>query len=313
MKKEDAINKIIQDGGVCYRPLCFKDNGEKKKCDYNIDRYCGLLKETAEKSEKDIDTKTKISSYIISELLIGDKAAPTPTQEDSRRHSLDRYNKRLIKGMTQEVDGKRKGSVASDRECYLFLKDIEKKLKITLITQINDNIPYFYENKYIYLLVKQLIGDMYASDIFNYVPCSNNFQDKCYKNHLNMIESNIKEIFGCESDTYSKWMKILSPLQHIIYERNYPGIKQGDVWHCKCEELRFFDCSYEIAKNFELYVRVKDKLEFDLGSTREEVVCELEACKSFFNKNGLTEKKLFCDKMLDTLKNIVNEEFDLKV
>ncbi len=40
---------------------------------------------------------------------------------------------------------------------------------------------------------------------------------------------------------------------------------------------------------------------------------EIEACKSFFNKNKQNEKKLFCDEMLCTLKKIVYEEFGLEV
>ena len=100
---------------------------------------------------------------------------------------MQRYNKRLINGMEHEVDGKKEALLRID-SCYHFLEDVEKCLKISLLTPINDKIPYFYENKYIFMLISQLVKDMYTSDIFNYVPYSNNYQYKCYTNHLNMID-----------------------------------------------------------------------------------------------------------------------------
>lgn len=314
-EKKYDIKKIIEKRGG-YRPLCFHENGEDFKFDYNLDEYCRVLVDKAKLSTS-ASTKAElladISTFILNLGYRAETDEEAEKEKEARRQLMQRYNKRLINGMEHEVDGKKIYSVASDRSCYHFLEDVEKCLKISLLTPINDKIPYFYENKYIFMLISQLVKDMYTSDIFNYVPYSNNYQYKCYTNHLNMIEQNIKEVFAQSPELQVKWEEIIRPLQELIYDCNYPGFREGDIWTQKCDELRFFDCSYVIAKDFELYSKVKGMLKFDLGSTREEVAYEIEACKSFFNKNKQNEKKLFCDEMLCTLKKIVYEEFGLEV
>lgn len=155
---------------------------------------------------------------------------------------------------------------------------------------------------------------MYTSDFFNYVPNSKNFQGKCYENHLMMIKENIKEIFDDSAVQYSIWQEIISPFDRIIYEGSYPGIKYGDIWYQNCKELRFFDCTYEIAKNnYNLYNKVKEKLEFNLGNSREEVREEIKKCEEFFGSSSQSEKLLYCEKMLETLKKIIKKKFEVEV
>lgn len=312
------VDKEIRRCGL-YRPLCFKENGKIIKLDYDRDEYCEILREEA-RDMYSVESKADFEfSFAQSALGLLDNEEYNQKLEKYTDEELDiekeRLRKKIYRIHNRILEGKEGSAniVASDKTCYHFLERIEKHTKKSLLTPIVDDKPFYYENKYLYSLTIQLIEIMYASDVFNYVPNSNNFQRICYRNHLFMIEENIKEIFGCESDTYTKWLEILAPFQQLIYESSYPGIRNGDIWHCKCEELRFFDCSYEIAKNFELYSRVKSKLKFDLGSTRAEVNCELRACKLFFSKNKQTEKELFCEKMLCTLKKIVYEEFGLEV
>lgn len=66
-------------------------------------------------------------------------------------------------------------------------------------------------------------------------------------------------------------------MKAVIRELNMEiyGIKIG-------KELRFFDCTYEIAKNnYNLYNKVKEKLEFNLGNSREEVREEIKNVRNF--------------------------------
>ena len=316
-KKYDVDKEISR--CAVYRPLCFKEKGRIIKWDYNRETYCEILKEEAGdmySAESKADFVYSFAQVVLG--LLDDKKYNRQLEKYTDKE-LDKEKEKLRKKIYRihnRILGGKEGNantVASDKTCYHFLKQVQNYTRKSLLTPIVDDKPFYYENEYLYSLTKQLIEIMYTSDIFNYVPNSSNFQRTCYKNHLKMIEDNVKEIFESEPDSYTKWMEILAPFHQLICECNYPGIKNGDIWHRKCEELKFFDCSYEIAKKFELYSKVKDRLEFDLGSTRKEVFCELEACKCFFNKNKQTEKTLFCDKMLCTFKKIVYEEFGLKV
>ena len=80
------------------------------------------------------------------------------------------------------------------------------------------------------------------------------------------------------------------------------------------KNLEFFDCTYEIAKNnYNLYNKVKEKLEFDLGNSREEVREEIKKCEEFFGSSSQSEKLLYCEKMLETLKTIIKKKFDVEV
>lgn len=312
-EKKYDIKKIIEKRGV-YRPLCFHENGEMVKFDYNLNEYCKILADKAKLSAS-ASTKSELLADISTLILnLGYQAKTNEEAEkekEAHRKLMERYNNRLIKGMKHEVGDGKKGNVASDRACYHFLEDVENCLKITLLTPIYDEIPYFYENKYIYMLVAQLIEDMYASDFFNYVPYSNNFQYKCYRNHLKMIEENLSEIFAECVELLDKWKEIIKPLQELIYDCNYPGFRDGDIWLQKCEELRYFDCSYLIAKDFKLYQKVRKRLSFHLGNTEEEVKAELKKYDSFWMKCRQNEKELFCDSMINTLKIIMLDEFNV--
>lgn len=327
-RKEFDVEKIIQLG--VYEPLYVEECGKIKKWDYDRDKYCEIIREVAEDLKNvNVDNKADFLSDFAREVLRlwddvaywekiemdnhdeeknEEKDKVAQKEKERLRKYIERKHKRILEG----VKGK-SSTVSSDKSCYHYLRQVEDIFKKPLLTPIADDTPFYHENKYLYSLMLQLIEIMYTSDIFNYVPNGSNFQRTCYRNHLNMIENNVKEIFEDESDSYIKWMEILAPFQQLIFECNYPGIKSGDIWYCKCEELRFFDCSYEIAKNYELYCKVKHRLKFDLGNTIEEVNYELEACKHFFNKNKQSEKKLFCDKMLLTLRKIVYEEFCVEV
>lgn len=330
-KKEVNIEKIVQCG--TYKPLCIKKGKKIEKWDYDRDAYCEIMREAAKQYNEYAENKADFLVSFAQDAYglwdddeywekFGykeDEQNVNPEERKRREKALntergrlirdiDRKHNRILKGMNGNSN-----KVAPDKSCYHYLEKVQSIFDKPLLTKIRDDLPFYYENKYLYSLTIQLIEIMYATDIFNYVPNSSNFQRTCYKNHLNMIKNNVEEIYGHESEIYIKWMEILAPFQQLIFECSYPGIKSGDIWHCKCEELRFFDCSYEIAKNFELYSKVKHRLKFDLGNTREEVNCELKACKLFFSKNEQTEKELFCEKMLCTLKKIVYEEFGLEV
>ncbi len=327
-RKEFDVEKIIQLG--VYEPLYVEECGKIKKWDYDRDMYCKIIRDAAEDYGVNVETKADFlcdfareirglwnnpkygEDYEINEdddeETKNKKQKAEAKEKDTLRKDIERKHNRILKGMKGGAD-----TVSTDKSCYRYLRKVEDVFNKSILTPIEDDKPFYHENKYLYSLMLQLIEIMYTSDIFNYVPNGSNFQRTCYRNHLNMIENNVKEIFKDESDSYIKWMEILAPFQQLIFKCNYPGIRSRDIWSCKCEELRFFDCSYEIAKNYELYCKVKHRLKFDLGNTIEEVNCELEACKHFFNENKQSEKKLFCDKMLLTLRRIVYEEFGVEV
>ena len=129
-----------------------------------------------------------------------------------------------------------------------------------------------------------------------------------------MIEENISEIFvDNDEKLLDKWNEILSPLQELIYNCNYPGFREGDIWLRKCNELRFFDCTYMIAKDYELYKKVKGKLAFDLGDTEVAVKVEMKKYRDFLEKNSQDEKILFCNRMISTLKIIMKDEFGMEL
>lgn len=313
-EKKFDINKEIDRCGN-YINLCFKENDKVVKYDYDRELYCEILRVVANEEIFSMKDRSEflVSYYQIVSGLLDDDAYEneeinSEKEKEKFRKRMDRIHNRILLGKEPITT-----AVASDKICYYFLRQVEEYSKRLLLTLIVDDKPFYFENKYIYSLVKQLIEMMYASETFNYVPNSKNFQRNCYRNHLKMIENNIKDIFENEVEIYSKWREILCPLQQLIYECNYPGIKKEDIWYHKCEELRFFDVAYEIAKNYEVYRIVKERLEFDLGNTKEEVNFELKKCYQFFHKDKQNEKILFYNTMLNTFKKIINDEFDLDV
>lgn len=315
--KKDNIYKDIKKGGF-YRPLCFKEAGKIKKVDYDMEEYCDLLVEYMESNTDQIETKSDFFASFGETVGIGEVIQNVDLYSDKELERVkEQKRKKIYRIHNRIINNKEKGSpnlVASDKTCYLFLRKVEKIFGRTLLTPINEEIPYCFEIKYIYSLLSQLIEIMYTSDFFNYVPNSKNYQGKCYENHLMMIKENIKEIFDDSTVQYSIWQEIISPFNIIIYEGSYPGIKYGDIWYQNCKELRFFDCTYEIAKNnYNLYNKVKEKLEFDLGNSREEVREEIKKCEEFFGSSSQSEKLLYCEKMLETLKTIIKKKFDVEV
>lgn len=309
-KKYD-VDKEISRCGI-YRPLCFEENGKIIKANYDREGYCEILRTEAYDMYEAKNRAEFLASYAQAVLGFLDDEnydCDEPEKELERlRKKMDRFHNRILSGKIPND-----GTVSSDKVCYHLLEQIQRKYKKSLLMIIVDSKPFYNENKYIYSLVVQLIEIMYASEMFMYVPNSNNFQLSCYRRHLKMIEDNIKDIFQKEEGIYSKWNDILTPLRELICNCNYPGISKGDIWYKNCEELRFFDYTYEIAKNYELYCTVKERLVFDLGDTKEEVDAELFRKNKFFNKEKQTESALFCNTMLETFKKIAREEFLIDV
>lgn len=315
--KKDNIYKDIKKGGF-YRPLCFKEAGKIKKVDYDMEEYCDLLVEYMESNTDQIETKSDFFASFGETVGIGEAIQNLDLYTDNELDRMkEQKRKQIYRIHNRIINNKDKATpnlVASDKTCYLFLRKVEKIFGRTLLTPINEEIPYCFEIKYIYSLLAQLIEIMYTSDFFNYVPNSKNFQGKCYENHLMMIKENIKEIFDDSAVQYSIWQEIISPFDRIIYEGSYPGIKYGDIWYQNCKELRFFDCTYEIAKNnYNVYNKLKEKLEFNLGNSREEAREEIKKCEEFFGSSSQSEKLLYCEKMLETLKKIIKKKFEVEV
>lgn len=193
------INKIINQG--TYRPLRFKENGNERKYDFNRELYCEVFKIEA---ENNYSARTKADFLAdFAEVVSGkydsivDDEKRIVKDKEKRRKYMSRIHNRILLGNNSGTS-----TVASDKTCYCFLRQVEDRFKKSILTEIIDKTPFYYENKYIYTQVVQLMEIMFASDIFNYVPNSNNFQYNCYRNHLQMIEHNIQYIFENESSLY---------------------------------------------------------------------------------------------------------------
>ena len=324
-EKKFNVQTIIDNCGL-YTPLCFKANGRVIKYDYDLELYCDILKKFAQDKSDYIGTKPDFCflfyKYIYEKLddkkydAMYDKSSDKTLKKgrEAINKKIDRYNKRLLNGEKQNKEAQSK--VASDKTCFKFLKKVQEYFKEPILTQILDDKPYYYETKYIYSLISQLIEEMYSSENFNYIPNSRIFQKECYYNKLIMIENNIKQIFEPLPEKYILWMEIIAPFRQIICESSYPGIKKNDIWHKNCAELRFFDCTYEFINDYNLYCKAKDKLEFNVGLSRIEMEKEKRQYYSFLNNNKQIrqdEQKLFCEKMLSTLKKIILNEFGINV
>ena len=325
-KKKFDIESIIGKCSVS-RPLCFEEDGVEIKADYNLEVYCELLRERCEELQPsgdpfkdknefenayaiDIDDLLDNQDYWDKKNSYTKKELEEEEQKEKERYhkELYRYHNRIIKGMEGESN-----KVASDKKCYHFLRKIETRYKKQILIPIRDDVPYYHENMYIFTLIVQLIGIMNTSELYNYVPNSSNYQRDCFCNHMKFIEDNIALIFIEDDECPVKWGEILRPFKQMIYEGSYPGIHENDIWFRYCNDLRFFDCSYEIAKNYKSYSRIKNRLAFDLGNTQADVMKEVNLCKAFFDKNQKPEKELFCEVMLNTLNEIARKEFRLEV
>ena len=228
-----------------------------------------------------------------------------------------------------EKSVKNSDRVASDKTCFRYLQAAEKFLgqyvKIELLQKLPvEDIPNYYENRYIALLVFQLIDMMNDSDLYNFIQGTTNYQRLCYKNHLQMILNNIKNIYSDKPDVEDKWMEVIKPLCNII-NGDYPGIEMG-IWIEVNPNLRFFDCVYDIAKNCELYIKIKQSnkaFKFDLGNNIEAVHNELKKQMAYFkekqetnNKSESTlkkEKTLFFKEFKKTYVEIVYKNFSIKI
>jgi len=320
-KKEFDIESIIGKRSVS-RPLCFVEGGREIKADYNLDVYCDLLKEVyddlkfAPDSLKDQKEFECSFGEIIFELSDDENDEDIVKNEDEdAEKKKENYHKRIYRIHNRILNGREgeSNTVASDKKCYHFLKKVEECCKKQILIPLRDDIPYYHENMYIFSLISQLIGIMNTSEVYNYVPNSSNYQRDCFCNHLKLIEGNIDLVFSENKEYHEKWFEILRPFQQMIYECSYPGLHENDIWVQYCRELRFFDCAYEIAKNYKMYSRMSNRLVFNLGSNINEVMKEVDLCKEFFDKKQKSEKELFCEMMLNTLTAIAKKEFSLEV
>lgn len=318
-KRYDVEKEIARYRVGADRLRSFSKGGKNYKYRINLEVYCGLLREI----NKNIFSATNRGEFLASCMAelkgVLDDEAYYKKDENKAREALRKEGARLHNNI---MEGKEpnKGSVASDKTCFDFLEGVQrrirktKKKEVKLIELVEDGTPFYYENTYIYSLVVQIIEIMYSSENYNYIPNSQNYQFRCFQNHLKMVYENVNEIFENEPQILLKWKEILCPLYEMIFNANYPGIEKGDIWQSQCEELRFFDCSYEIAKNYDVYCALKKSLVYDLGDTQDEVQYEMQKYHTFFLKRKKEdEKTLFCNLMLSTLKKIVNAEFDLNV
>lgn len=309
------INKEFERCGI-YRPLRIEQKNKELEYDFDREKYCEILKEFAETGENIYtrgDFLSDLGQSVFDEDDTLEKDVDKVREKNIKR--IRRLHNRLLEGQ-EYVKGSQ--TVASDKSCYYFLRKVEAYAKKTLLREISDEMQLYNENKYIYSLVLHLIMLIRDSDLFNYIQYSTTPQSKCYQNYLKMVEKNVEEIFGGNPIEYKKWIEIIEPLQRIINEGSYPGLRPG-IWIDKCEELKYFDASYEIASDYILYEKVKDKLIFDLGNNRWEVLAELDKKNKFFEENNITpndlesEKVVFSNIVLKTYRAIVNEYFGLEV
>lgn len=316
----DLINEEISKSKECtYSPLTFERKGKTFIWNCDIENFYNLLLDTAKKiNPESVKTRSELLaslSYEFSDYSDLDFDDDTKTKEIKERHRkrMDRLFNRIL--LNKPYDGGK--SVASDYSCYKFLLKIEKNNKINLLTPVSREQHYF-ENDYIFSLINQLLRMCQNSDIYNYVPNTRTYQRICYVNHLEMIETNINEIFSSEPQIYHTWMQIIKPLKEIICDCNFPGFRSNDIWLLTCPELRFFDCTYSIfkriknEKEFNKYKKYKHLFTFDLGTNIDAVNKELEASRNFFHKNkGTDESVLFYKMLSETFLKIVYNQFKL--
>ncbi|MDE7282601.1 MAG: hypothetical protein K2N85_03330, partial [Lachnospiraceae bacterium] len=93
-EKKYDIKKIIEKRGV-YRPLCFHENGEMVKFDYNLDEYCNILADKAKLSTS-ASTKSELLADISTLILnLGCQAKTNEEAEkekEAHRKLMERYN-----------------------------------------------------------------------------------------------------------------------------------------------------------------------------------------------------------------------------
>ena len=320
-EKKYDIEKLFRNP-IQGKPLCVHENDKDYYVEYDVETYCEIIKDIA-KSSSNSGTKAELLEDIYKEIYKEIEPTADKSTEACSKY-LNRINCRLTKGMEKENE-----NVASDKVCYDFLKTVEDYVEKSkspdsifkykakkIYTKVQNEEPYSHGNYHIYKPIVHLIDDMYASHLFNYLPNSSDHDNKnaykVYRNELEMIEKNIDVIFAENDELLKKWKEIIKPIQRIIYNGDYPGFREGDIWLEKCNELRYFDCSYSITEVFREYQEIKKKLIFDLGDNIVKFKnVEIKNKGDFMSKGDEDEESLFCFYFQQTFKKIVEDVFGL--
>ncbi|MCR5836984.1 MAG: hypothetical protein K6G88_10805 [Lachnospiraceae bacterium] len=293
-------------------------NSERGEFVFNTDNYRNFIHNLLENHFKGKNTKLKkIDCRIaISKALLG--------IEEGGDKAIRRYHNRIIRGKTPD-----RNTTSSDANCILFLEKVNEKAGIKLLVRKNDQD--FNADKYISMLVGQLISSMESSKGYYYIG-SKDEEFKCFQNNYEMIENNIGILYKTNADKYSKWMGIIKPLKNIIINGDIPGIENDNstseeqVWIKIKPELRFFDPVYDIASDdCALYLAYKDKsiFKFKIGEDEKEVNGEIAKRNKYFQAKlkelnagdkMTTElfQKIFYEEFKDTYKKIM-QMFDIVV
>lgn len=216
-----------------------------------------------------------------------------------------------------KLGGPKMDRFAPEETCIEVLVGLEKIFKKSFLQEYCNQPFAVISNKYIHMLVEQLLKMILTTDYFNYLEYSKYGNFECYKNHLRMIEENISTLFGDENVEFKIWHEILSPIKEIIYNGSFPGIKKG-IWVDTNANLKYFDCVYEIARlDKDIYHawNLERKFSFSIGETEWEINESLKNQEKYFEKKLPEyfgdEKKLFANELLSTYRKIVKEQFEI--
>lgn len=216
-----------------------------------------------------------------------------------------------------KLGGPKMDRFAPDETCIEVLVGLEKIFKKSFLQEYCNQPVNVIANKYIHTLVEQLLNMIVTTDYFNYFEYTTYGNFKCYQNHLRMIEENISTLFDDESEEVSIWHEILNPLKEIVNNGTFPGIKEG-IWMNTNENLKYFDCVYEIArldKDIYLEWNSKRKFSFSIGETENEINENLKKQDKYFENNLPEyfddENELFANELLSTYRKIVKEQFNI--
>lgn len=216
-----------------------------------------------------------------------------------------------------KLGGPKMDRFAPDETCIEVLVCLENIFKKSFLQEYCNQPFKVIANKYIHTLVEQLLKMVVTTDYFNYFEYTTYGNFECYKNHLRMIEENISTLFGNESEEVSIWHEILNPLKEIVNNGTFPGIKEG-IWMNTNENLKYFDCVYEIArldKDIYLEWNSKRKFSFSIGETENEINENLKKQDKYFENNLPEyfddENELFANELLSTYRKIVKEQFNI--
>ncbi len=227
------------------------------------------------------------------------------------------YAPQTFKRVIYRLGGPKMDEPAPDETCIEVLEGLEKSFKKNFLQEYCNQPFKVIANKYIHTLVEQLLNMIVTTDYFNYFECTTYGNFECYQNHLRMIEENISTLFDDESEEFSIWHEILNPLKEIVNNGTFPGIKEG-IWMNTNENLKYFDCVYEIArldKDIYLEWNSKRKFSFSIGETENEINENLKKQEKYFENNLPEyfddENELFANELLSTYRKIVKEQFEI--